>query len=246
MIITNIGKRVDGYHFNGSIDEFRIYNRALSTGEIQTLYTTNLAKYASNRRTFTSILSGLAEGIYLYSGRVIDLAGYTANTETRTLTIDRTLPTTFFTGATPANNAWLSGNIFTIQQDFTELNLGQFIRNRSGVNYPMYDSGLLLMIGFDKVSNLGESTGTIKDLSIYNTTISVSGSPLPTNNAKRGNAYQFSNSSLSVGSLSGLNTTNNITVATRVKFDFLDYTNNTGKLMFFGRKGIADNPSPHS
>jgi len=167
MIITNIGKRVDGYHFNGPIDEFRIYNRALSTGEIQTLYTTNLAKYASNRRTFTSILSGLAEGIYLYSGRVIDLAGYTANTETRTLTIDRTLPTTFFTGTTPAHNAWLSGNSFSIQQDITELNLGQFIRNRNGINYPIYDSGLVAMYNFDNITALGESGTVVKDMSQY-------------------------------------------------------------------------------
>jgi hypothetical protein len=36
---TRIGAIPNGYYFNGSIDEVRIYNRALSAEEIQLLYT---------------------------------------------------------------------------------------------------------------------------------------------------------------------------------------------------------------
>ena len=44
----NIG---DG-QFGGSIDEVRIYNRALTSGDVQTLYYSNLNKYNSGNRNF--------------------------------------------------------------------------------------------------------------------------------------------------------------------------------------------------
>jgi len=39
---VNIGRRSGGYYFNGTIDEVRVYNRALSAAEIQTIMTTPL------------------------------------------------------------------------------------------------------------------------------------------------------------------------------------------------------------
>jgi hypothetical protein len=138
--MNSIGNRGSTGYFSGIIDNISIYNRALSTEEIQTLSTTNLAKYASNRRTFTSILSGLAEGTYLYSGTATDLAGNISGTATRTLIIDRTAPNIAFTGSTSANGTFSSGTLLTGQIDITELNLGQFIRNRNGSGYSAYDS----------------------------------------------------------------------------------------------------------
>ena len=44
---------------NGSIDEIIVYNRALTTAEIQNLYQSNLAKYDMNKRTFSYNASGL-------------------------------------------------------------------------------------------------------------------------------------------------------------------------------------------
>ena len=57
--------------------------------------------------------------------------------------------------------------MFTGQFDITELNLGQFIRSRSGVNYLLYDSGLVLGYNFDKITGLNESGTVIKDISQY-------------------------------------------------------------------------------
>ena len=79
------------------MDEVRIYKRALSSGDIRNLYNSNLARYAVNRRTFTTILSGLTEGTYLYSGQVIDLAGAISGTTTNSLTIDKTSPIAVYT-----------------------------------------------------------------------------------------------------------------------------------------------------
>jgi hypothetical protein len=39
---ANIGRRTGGFYFKGTIDEVRIYNRALSAGEIQALMNTPL------------------------------------------------------------------------------------------------------------------------------------------------------------------------------------------------------------
>ena len=71
-----IGSYYGGAHaFSGAIDEVRIYNRALSSGEVVNLYHSNLAKYDTTKwlfttsRSGTSILSNIA-----YSGQVIDLA----------------------------------------------------------------------------------------------------------------------------------------------------------------------------
>lgn len=90
--------------------------------------------------------------------------------------VDTTQAVIIFTGTTPANNAWISGNIFTIQQDITELNLSQFTRNRNGSGYALYDSGLVFMMNFDNISNLGEVSGSIaKDVSLYNAIGSIYG-----------------------------------------------------------------------
>ena len=58
------------------MDEVRIYNRALSSGEINNLYYSNLAKYGTNKWLFTTVRSGTAIlSNIAYSGQVIDLAG---------------------------------------------------------------------------------------------------------------------------------------------------------------------------
>jgi hypothetical protein len=42
--LVTIGQTEGTYQFDGHIDEVRIYKRALSSGEVQALYTTNLKK----------------------------------------------------------------------------------------------------------------------------------------------------------------------------------------------------------
>jgi hypothetical protein len=41
-INVNIGKRANGYYFKGVIDDLRVYDRALSQGEIQAMMNTPL------------------------------------------------------------------------------------------------------------------------------------------------------------------------------------------------------------
>jgi len=53
--------------------------------------------------------------------------------------------------------------------------LFNFSRQRDGNNFPIYDSGLVLMLNFDNISSLGEVTGSVvKDFSHYGNHGSVS------------------------------------------------------------------------
>ena len=56
------------------------------------LYVSNLAKYATNRWTWTTTLSGISDGSYRYTGSISDLVGLSTLTG-RTINIDTLAPT---------------------------------------------------------------------------------------------------------------------------------------------------------
>jgi parallel beta-helix repeat protein len=74
-----------GWNFNGTIDEVQIYNRALSSEEINASYNSGLYRLYHN---FTD----LNDGTYEYYAYAIDTAGNANKTETRTLTVDTVVP----------------------------------------------------------------------------------------------------------------------------------------------------------
>ena len=92
---TNTAVHVDGHSiggypyadqsFNGMIDEVMIFNRALSPQEINASYNAGLYKL---ERNFTN----LVDANYSYQAWVVDRAGNTNKTETRSVVIDTTAP----------------------------------------------------------------------------------------------------------------------------------------------------------
>lgn len=70
-----------GYYLKGTIDDVRIYNRALSPEEI-------IASYNTNLHSLSHKFTNLADGTYEYYAYATDLSGNSAETETRTLIID--------------------------------------------------------------------------------------------------------------------------------------------------------------
>ena len=78
-------------YFNWQIDEVRIYNRALSSAEIDALYHSNLSKTAANKWTYTIWYTGLADGTYVYGWSATDMVWKSASIS-RTLNIDATAP----------------------------------------------------------------------------------------------------------------------------------------------------------
>lgn len=59
---------------DGQLDEVRIRNRALSSGEIQQMWRSNFAKYAVDKRRFTDDRQCMIDGAYAYTGYARNLA----------------------------------------------------------------------------------------------------------------------------------------------------------------------------
>lgn len=74
------------YSFNGSIDEVRIYNRALTPDEILMQYYSNLQKYNETQWFLQANITDSA-GRYNYFGWANDSVGYENSTETRLITL---------------------------------------------------------------------------------------------------------------------------------------------------------------
>ena len=112
-----IGENVDSIApFNGSIDEVRIFDRALSANEVSQLYMSNLQKLNNTdwllyvNQTKHNSTTGLNDGQYTYFSTAIDTAGNENSTETRTITLDATLPTFTWNSPTPADKTFSSSN----------------------------------------------------------------------------------------------------------------------------------------
>ncbi len=84
--------------FNGTIDEVRVWKRALSSQEIASSYKAEMGRYFINQ-------TDLASGQYSYRVFANDTSGFSASTETRTFTFTpvtttTSIPTTTTSGAT--------------------------------------------------------------------------------------------------------------------------------------------------
>jgi len=160
-----------GYFLNGSVDEVRVWNRALSEQEINASFNSGVWRL---ERNFTE----LAEGSYEYYAYAIDEAGNTNVTETRTLTIDATKPELTFELPTYNDGAAVPRNYTYINVTVTDAsNTSSFIDfNRSLVGYWSFDSYNETHV-FDN-STYGNN-GTLEgNLSIDNITIGMYGSAL--------------------------------------------------------------------
>ena len=73
--------------FNGTIDEVRIFNRSLTSEEIDILTKANLEKLNATLFQFTANMTNLSVGAYTYQAQACDLAGSCNQTELRTLDV---------------------------------------------------------------------------------------------------------------------------------------------------------------
>jgi hypothetical protein len=74
-------------YFTGNIDELRVYNRALSAGELWMHYQSEFQKYNSTEWRFYTNMTGLAAGAYSTYG-TYSYAGSPSRSEIRTLTVN--------------------------------------------------------------------------------------------------------------------------------------------------------------
>ncbi|MFH1786834.1 MAG: LamG-like jellyroll fold domain-containing protein [archaeon] len=184
---VSIGREGYGNYYNGSIDEVKIYSRALHPDEINASMNANLWKYGHN---FTN----LADGAYNFTAYVVDAAGNKNQTEARTLTIDSTIPQIQFETPTYPNNTILTLENAPINISLTEANLNEFILNWNNTNISLYDDSLLAMFNFDNVASIGDSASAAADLSKSENNASINSATYSTD-SKYGSSIYFDGSS---------------------------------------------------
>jgi len=153
----------------GSLDEVRIWNRALSADEIQQHYASNLAKYAPDKWLFQSNQSGFVPGAQNYWVIARDAQSNTyidkrvANVQYRQVG---------FTSPTPQKRFFTSvgaGAVepFVINASVHNVTLSSFNLDFNGTNASFYNDSLVLAYNFDDVPAIGDSARQVADVSKY-------------------------------------------------------------------------------
>ncbi len=132
-----LGGPSSGYRWNGSIDEFRLYNRSLSAAEVKAAYNSKVNKFN------TSAIS-LADGQHNYTVYAIDEFGNIANSGLRNFNIgaeDTTFPIINWVNPTPDNQDTTSEDFVYLNTTITESNSfsAWFDWNKSLVGYWSFD-----------------------------------------------------------------------------------------------------------
>ena len=126
IIGSNMGIQ---YYYNGSIDEVLIFNRSLSSTEIQALY--NSSQYALYKN-FTN----LNNGTYTYTSHTVDTDSNVESTSQRNITIDTVNPTISFSSPTTVTGTqtitWISANITAADETKMDT-ITIYLYNSSGI-----------------------------------------------------------------------------------------------------------------
>ena len=222
-------------YFNGSIDEVRIYNRALSAQEILLHYQSEFTKYNSSQYRFYANVTNLTDGTYTYYGWANNTAGVSGQTDSgypRYVSVNTFI---YFMSPTQANGTSLSRNWTEANITVNTANVDTFKFNWNGTTYTIYDNSLVLALDYDNTTGAGEnynnSNGTfIADLSRYgnNGTLHEDGSNKGNYTAgKYGGAYNYNglNDYVSVADSQNLSPTDRFTLSAWLKTDTVQIRN---------------------
>ncbi len=162
------------FHFNGAVDKFMIWNRSLTSDDVYLLYASSLSKvnqthwdlYVNQSRNATD---GLIDGNYTYQVFASDASDNQGQSELRTIIVssglDMQAPQTEFIQPTPADGEMTTDDHIVINVSVVEAYLDNLTYVWNGTHYPIYDDSLVLMLGMDNISSIGESDAFIADLS---------------------------------------------------------------------------------
>src|SRR3989344_1412448 len=138
-----------GTYFNGSIDEFQIWNRSLSSSEVYQLYASNLYKFNSTQWYLTvnqskNTSTGLDNANYNYYVYAKDVSGNENMSQIQSFTIlEGTAPLIDYSFGTEIDYEKMSrGNIY-VNVSLTEINL-------ANMSFNLYNSSLNVtgMVGY--------------------------------------------------------------------------------------------------
>ena len=104
---VRIGRRKDGYYYDGLIDEVRIYNRKLSSEEISQIY----GYYQQDKNVAVLTADKFSQTGYLQTNVFMGNVGIGTNTATNALSVAGTASATFFVGNGSMLTSLAGGNI---------------------------------------------------------------------------------------------------------------------------------------
>ncbi len=221
---VTIGDDTDGANrfLNGSIDEVRIYNRALSASEVQELYMSNLNKYDTDKWSFyinqtKNATDLLDDGTYTYQGFAKDTSDNWNQTEIRWITIgelplDMTLNSPANASTVNNSHVLLNATVTDADDDLMTARLYSYYSDEINASE---ETGLVGLWHFDNDSSMGENDANIYDWSGNGNDGSVMGWNITTANGKFRKAMQFDGADdyIDAGNSSSLSMTNAITVS---------------------------------
>lgn len=182
--------------FNGGNVEFAVSsNQNISSCKFSIdSWLTNYTMQYVNQTYYNYSLNltplGLTNGIYtaqFWCNSTINVE----STTNRTFAYDSSKPIISFINSTPDDNATLYTKNVSIYLNITENNLYDVLLNWNNINLNYSYGSLLLMMNFDNISSLGESTTSFKDASKYSRHSIPNGKTLAYIDGKYNSALRF-------------------------------------------------------
>ncbi|MFA5105627.1 MAG: LamG-like jellyroll fold domain-containing protein [Candidatus Micrarchaeia archaeon] len=149
-----------GRVLNGTLDNVRIYRRALSSAEAALAYASSFRKVDSTHWELTANLTNLSFGRYSIGGSAKSVNGYTDPLAASYII----LGTASILNATPANGSAVAAGNATMNVSFQSQNpLYSFSWQFNGTSFTPYNSSLVALFNFDGVPAIGETGTAAKD-----------------------------------------------------------------------------------
>ncbi|MBD3249448.1 hypothetical protein GF336_05365, partial [Candidatus Woesearchaeota archaeon] len=156
----------DDYYFDGKIDEVLVYNRTLSSSEVQQLYLGT--RYGGDVMGFSQTSEGDEWVLGINAGDSQNWSMEMNSTPITVNTDESGMLSSEFVPPTPDDNSNTSDNYTEINASITNAeNLEQIDFEWNGTNYSFYDDNLIFMADFDELAAIGENSTYSVDISKY-------------------------------------------------------------------------------
>jgi hypothetical protein len=177
-------------YLNGSIDDLMIFNRTLSSAEVQQIYMSNLQKFNSTQwylyvNQSKNATAGLDDGTYTYYTWAKDIGDNVGVSETRTVTIgdeDGIAPTISFVSPTPDGDS-------TQDESYIYVNVSSSDLARGGRNISTFVNFDNSIVSWWRMDDLNATGGVVDYMGINNGT--SFGNAAQIENGKIGKAFEF-------------------------------------------------------
>ena len=135
--------------FNGTIDEVRLWKRALNPEEIKASYNAGMYRLETN-------ITGLEDGTYTYTAHAQDIEGNVNQTETRTITVDTSSSGSPFILFDPLSDSAKSNETINVSGTVSTQIISDITINHNGNIYsvPVENGSFTTILNLSAVNNI--------------------------------------------------------------------------------------------